>query len=61
MHCHDLHRMAGVMRGATACFFGFVGYDEVCCMSAEAVDARHVVPKAVFGTIVIVTLVRALS
>jgi APA family basic amino acid/polyamine antiporter len=23
----------GVLRGATSCFFGFVGYDEVCCMS----------------------------
>jgi len=25
----------GVMRGTTSSFFGFIGYDEICCMAGE--------------------------
>ena len=47
---------SGIMRGATASFFGLVGFDEVCCMAAEAQRPNIVLPRAVFGTIVITTL-----
>ncbi len=40
-----------VFAGATSCFFGYVGYDEVCCLSGECIDKRSM-PWAVFGTIV---------
>jgi amino acid transporter len=53
--------ISGCMRGATSCFFGFVGYDEVCCMALETKDAKHTLPYAVFGTIGIVTFLYALS
>lgn len=46
----------GIMRGATASFFGLVGFDEVCCMAAEAKKPHVVLPQAVFGTIIITTL-----
>jgi len=47
---------SGVLRGATSCFFGYIGYDEVCCMAAEAKDPHKTLPRAVFGTIAIVTV-----
>lgn len=46
----------GIMRGATASFFGLVGFDEVCCMAAEAKRPNIVLPQAVFGTIIVTTL-----
>lgn len=51
----------GVLRGATLCFFGFVGYDEVCCLALETKGARKLMPTAVFGTISIVCLLYGLS
>jgi APA family basic amino acid/polyamine antiporter len=43
---------AGVLRGATSSFFGYLGYDEVCCVAGEAINPTVVVPKAVMLTIV---------
>ena len=37
---------SGVLRGATSCFFGYIGYDEVCCMAAEAKDPHRSLPRA---------------
>jgi APA family basic amino acid/polyamine antiporter len=51
----------GVMRGATLCFFGFVGYDEVCCLALETKHARKLMPRAVFGTIALVCTLYGLS
>ena len=34
---------------ATSC--RFIGYDEVCCMAAEAKDQRRALPIAVLGTV----------
>ncbi len=53
--------MSGIMRGATSAFFGYLGYDEVCCLAAEAKDPHHTLPIAVFGTIGTVTVLYALS
>ncbi|KDO20913.1 hypothetical protein SPRG_14144 [Saprolegnia parasitica CBS 223.65] len=41
----------GVMLGASQAFFGYVGFDEVCCLAAEAKDPRRVMPRAVIGTV----------
>ena len=42
---------AGVIRGATSSFFGYLGYDEVCCVAGEAINPSVNVPKAVMLTI----------
>ncbi|KDO34192.1 hypothetical protein SPRG_01427 [Saprolegnia parasitica CBS 223.65] len=41
----------GMMLGASQAFFGYVGFDEVCCLAAEAKDPRKIMPRAVVGTI----------
>mmetsp|Transcript_70144 Transcript_70144/g.195139 ORF Transcript_70144/g.195139 Transcript_70144/m.195139 type:complete len:540 (+) Transcript_70144:48-1667(+) len=46
----------GVFAGSVTTFFGFLGYDEVCCLAGEAQDPRKSVPVAVLGTIVVATV-----
>ncbi|RHY05364.1 hypothetical protein DYB25_009807 [Aphanomyces astaci] len=41
----------GLMLGASQAFFGFVGFDEVCCLAAEAKNPRKIMPRAVIGVI----------
>lgn len=48
--------MRGVFRGATSSFFGYLGYDEVCCVAGEAIDPARDIPRAVLGTLFIVTV-----
>lgn len=52
---------SGILRGSTAAFFGYLGYDEVCCLAAEAKDPQNTLPKAVFGTIGTVTVLYSLA
>ncbi|ETW04228.1 hypothetical protein H310_04565 [Aphanomyces invadans] len=42
----------GVMVGASASFYGYIGYDEVCCLAGEAVNPRKNIPRAVLGTVI---------
>ncbi len=42
--------ITAIFAGATTCFFGYVGYDEVCCLSGECIN-RSSMTWAVFGTI----------
>ena len=58
--CVSLCRVTGVLRGAAPCFFGYVGYDEVCCLSSEVADPKRTVPRAVFGTFFAVTVIYCL-
>ncbi|OQR94015.1 Amino Acid-Polyamine-Organocation (APC) Family, partial [Thraustotheca clavata] len=51
----------GVMHGASQAFFGYVGFDEVCCLAAEAKDPRRTMPRAVIGTVVATMLLSAFS
>ena len=51
--------VGGVMAGATQAFFGFVGFDEVCCMAAQAKDGQRIMPRAVLGTIAGATVLSA--
>lgn len=52
---------SGVINGATNCFFGYIGYDEVCCISGEALNPRRDLPRAVLITLLIVTIVYILA
>ena len=47
---------SGVLRGATSSFFGYLGYDEVCCIAAEAKNPQRDLPRAVLWTLAIVTV-----
>lgn len=42
----------GVLLGASASFFGYIGYDEVCCLAGEAKNPTKNIPRAVIGTII---------
>ena len=53
--------VTGILRGSSAAFFGLLGYDEVCILSAEARDPHHTLPYAVFGTIFISSLFSTLA
>ncbi|DAZ99714.1 TPA: hypothetical protein N0F65_000892 [Lagenidium giganteum] len=44
--------LPGVFLGASASFFGYIGYDEVCCLAGEAKNPTYNIPRAVIGTIV---------
>jgi APA family basic amino acid/polyamine antiporter len=47
---------AGILRGATSSFFGYLGFDEVVCLAAEAKNPSDT-PRAVLWTLAIVTVV----
>ncbi|ETL97269.1 hypothetical protein L917_05404 [Phytophthora nicotianae] len=37
----------GIITGASSAFFGYIGFDEVCCLAAEAKNPKKVMPLAV--------------
>lgn len=39
--------VAGIFRGATSSFFGYIGFDEICCMAGEAKDPQRNIPLAI--------------
>jgi APA family basic amino acid/polyamine antiporter len=41
----------GVMRGATATFFGYLGYDSVCSLGGEAINPKQNLPIAILMTL----------
>ncbi|KAL7550990.1 hypothetical protein ACHAWF_014196 [Thalassiosira exigua] len=45
----------GLVRGATSSFFGYIGFDEICCISGEAIDPVKNVPRAIIITLMVVT------
>ncbi|CEG43709.1 amino acid-polyamine-organocation family [Plasmopara halstedii] len=45
----------GIITGASSAFFGYIGFDEVCCLAAEAKNPKKVMPLAVI-TVVLVTM-----
>jgi len=48
--------IAGVFRGATSSFFGYIGYDEVCCLAGEAINPRVNLPRAIMIVIASITI-----
>ena len=39
--------IAGIFRGATSSFFGYIGFDEICCMAGEAQNPQRNMPLAI--------------
>lgn len=51
----------GIFRGATATFFGYLGYDEIACLGGEAKNPKRDLPRAIFFTIGSVTALYVLA
>lgn len=41
----------GIISGASSAFFGYAGFDEVCCLAAEARNPKKIMPLAVIGVV----------
>lgn len=41
----------GIITGASSAFFGYAGFDEVCCLAAEARNPKKIMPLAVIGVV----------
>ena len=52
---------SGVVRGATSSFFGYIGFDEICCLAGEAKDPRKNVTRAIVLTLACVTVLYVLA
>ena len=48
--------VSGVMRGATTSFFGYLGFDGICCVAGEAKHPSINLPRSVMITLVLVTV-----
>lgn len=53
--------IAGILRGSSSSFFGYIGFDEICCMGGEVIDPAKNLPRAVLGTIGFVTVLYVLA
>ena len=53
--------IAGILRGSTSSFVGYIGFDEICCMGGEVVDPVKNLPRAVMGTIGLVTVLYVIA
>ncbi|POM61170.1 Amino Acid-Polyamine-Organocation (APC) Family [Phytophthora palmivora] len=40
-----------IITGAPSAFFGYAGFDEVCCLDAEAKNPKKIMPLAVIGVV----------
>jgi APA family basic amino acid/polyamine antiporter len=58
---HGHFGWSGVLLGSTIAFFGFIGFDEVACMAAEAKNPGKVMHKAIIGTIIGTTILSMLA
>ena len=48
--------VSGVLRGAVSSFFGFLGFDAVCCVAGEAINAERNLPLSIMITLCTVTV-----
>ncbi len=53
--------VSGVARGATSSFFGYLGFDEICCIAGEAINPQYTMPRAILYTLLIVTVLYCLA
>ncbi|KAL7476363.1 hypothetical protein ACHAW6_002232 [Cyclotella cf. meneghiniana] len=47
--------VSGVLHGAMSSFFGYLGFDAVCCVAGEAINAERNVPLSIMITLGLVT------
>jgi len=48
--------ISGIFRGATSSFFGYIGFDEICCMAGEAKNPQRNMPLAIIFSLVGVSI-----
>jgi APA family basic amino acid/polyamine antiporter len=53
--------LTGILRGTSSSFFGYIGFDEICCMGGEVVNPSKNLPRAVMGTIGLVTVLYVIA
>jgi len=53
--------LGGTLTGTSLLFFGFIGFDEVCCLAAKSTNPRKVMPRAIAGTLIGAALLSMLA
>eukprot|EP00439_Symbiodinium_sp_Y106_P072605 s865_g13.t1 len=43
--------LSGIIKATTLLFFGFIGFDEVCCLASQARNPARTMPLALIGTL----------
>jgi len=51
----------GTLSGTSLLFFGYIGFDEVCCLAGKAENPAQVMPRAIAGTLVGATVLSVLA
>jgi amino acid transporter len=51
----------GTVRGTSLLFFGFVGFDEVCCLASKSENPSKTMPRAIAGTLMGAALASTLA
>jgi APA family basic amino acid/polyamine antiporter len=46
---------SGILRGSMSSFFGYLGFDAVCCVAGEAINAERNLPLSITITLCLVT------
>jgi len=52
---------SGVFRGATSSFFGYLGFDEICCVAGEAQNPKRNIPYSILLTLGMSTTIYILA
>lgn len=52
---------SGVLSATSLLFFGFVGFDEVCCMASKTENPTKTMPRAMAGTLIGATLMSGVA
>jgi APA family basic amino acid/polyamine antiporter len=50
----------GIITGASQAFFGYVGFDEVCCLAGETKNPKKIMPIAVMSVVIGTTVLSTL-
>lgn len=53
--------VSGILRGAVSSFFGYLGFDAMCCVAGEAINAERNLPLSIMITLAIVTTLYVLA
>lgn len=53
--------VGGTLKGTSLLFFGFIGFDEVCCLASRSENPAQVMPRAIAGTLFGATVLSVLA